>query len=181
MLCVHIQSCLTLCDPIDYSPPGSSVPENSPGKNTGVGAISSSRWSSRPRDQTPVSWSSCIAGRVFTTVPPGSPQIWKMVLTKCDKVLGHEMETPSQIIHMGPKWNHQCSCKTRKAEEDLTQAEKEVSEPQSRNWRDVLQAKDTRNRQKAGQTRDLSREPLEGAWPCPHLDLGPAILILNCK
>ena len=29
-------SCLTLCDPIDYSPPGSSVQWNSPGKNTGV-------------------------------------------------------------------------------------------------------------------------------------------------
>ena len=32
------QSCLTLCDPIDGSPPGSSIrPWDSPGKNTGVG------------------------------------------------------------------------------------------------------------------------------------------------
>ena len=31
------QSCATLCDLIDSSPPGSPVPENSPGKNTGVG------------------------------------------------------------------------------------------------------------------------------------------------
>ena len=31
------QLCLTLCDPVDYSPPGSSVHEDSPGKNTGVG------------------------------------------------------------------------------------------------------------------------------------------------
>ena len=31
------QSCLTLCDPMDYSPPGFSVPWDSPGKNTGVG------------------------------------------------------------------------------------------------------------------------------------------------
>ena len=30
------QSCLTLCDPIDTSPPGS-CPWDSPGKNTGVG------------------------------------------------------------------------------------------------------------------------------------------------
>ena len=28
---------LTLCDPMDYSPPGSSVYGDSPGKNTGVG------------------------------------------------------------------------------------------------------------------------------------------------
>ena len=31
------QSCLTLCDPVDYSLPGSSVHRDSPGKNTGVG------------------------------------------------------------------------------------------------------------------------------------------------
>ena len=31
------QSCLTLCDPTDCSPPGSFVHEDSPGKNTGVG------------------------------------------------------------------------------------------------------------------------------------------------
>ena len=32
-----LQSCLTLCDLIDGSPPGSPVPWDSPGKNTGVG------------------------------------------------------------------------------------------------------------------------------------------------
>ena len=31
------QSCLTLCDPMDCSPPGSSVHGDSLGKNTGVG------------------------------------------------------------------------------------------------------------------------------------------------
>ena len=31
------QSCLTLCDPMNCCPPGSSVHEDSPGKNTGVG------------------------------------------------------------------------------------------------------------------------------------------------
>ena len=37
MLCLVAQSCPTLCDPMDYSPPGSSVHGDSPGKNTGVG------------------------------------------------------------------------------------------------------------------------------------------------
>ena len=40
MLChaKSLQSCPTLCDPIDGSPPGSPVPGiHSPGKNTGVG------------------------------------------------------------------------------------------------------------------------------------------------
>ena len=37
-MCVNsLQSCPTLCDPMDCSPPGSSVSEDSPGKNTGVG------------------------------------------------------------------------------------------------------------------------------------------------
>ena len=32
-----LQSCPTLCDPMDWSPPGSSVHGDSPGKHTGVG------------------------------------------------------------------------------------------------------------------------------------------------
>ena len=35
--CLVAQPCLTLCDPMDRSPPGSSVDGDSPGKNTGVG------------------------------------------------------------------------------------------------------------------------------------------------
>ena len=38
VLCAQfLQSCLTLCDPMDCSPPGSSVYGDSQGKNTGVG------------------------------------------------------------------------------------------------------------------------------------------------
>ena len=43
---------------------------DSPGKNTGVGCISSSRGSSQPRDWTHVSYT---AGGFFTTEPPGKP------------------------------------------------------------------------------------------------------------
>ena len=32
-----LQSCLTLCDPMDWGPPGSSIHEDSPGKNARVG------------------------------------------------------------------------------------------------------------------------------------------------
>ena len=34
MLCLVAQSCLTLREPVDCSPPGSSVHGDSPGKNT---------------------------------------------------------------------------------------------------------------------------------------------------
>ena len=37
LLLSHFQLCLTLCDPIDSSPPGFPRPWDSPGKNTGVG------------------------------------------------------------------------------------------------------------------------------------------------
>ena len=54
------QLCLTLCNPMDCSPPGSSLHGDSQGKDTGV---ASSRGSSHPRDRTQVS---LIAGGFFT-------------------------------------------------------------------------------------------------------------------
>ena len=39
VLCLVIQSRPALCDPMDCSPPGSSVHGDSPGKNTGVGCL----------------------------------------------------------------------------------------------------------------------------------------------
>ena len=56
------QSCPTLCDPMDYSPPGSSVHGILQARILGWVAISFSRESSRPRDRTHVS---CIAGGRF--------------------------------------------------------------------------------------------------------------------
>ena len=38
MMCLVAQSCLNLCDPMNCSPPGSSVHVDSPGKSTGVGS-----------------------------------------------------------------------------------------------------------------------------------------------
>ena len=37
LLCLAAQSCLIPCDPVDCSPPGSSVHGASPGKSTGLG------------------------------------------------------------------------------------------------------------------------------------------------
>ena len=37
LICLVVQSCLSLCNPMDCSPPGSSVHVDSLGKNTGVG------------------------------------------------------------------------------------------------------------------------------------------------
>ena len=64
-LCASVA--LPLWDTLEYS---SAPGILSPGKNTGVVAISSSRGSSRPRDQTPVS---CLAGGISTSEPPEKP------------------------------------------------------------------------------------------------------------
>ena len=57
------QSCLTLCDPMDCSPPGSSVHGTLQARILEWVAVLSSRGSSQLRDQTQVSH---IAGRFFT-------------------------------------------------------------------------------------------------------------------
>ena len=57
------QSCLTLCDPMDYSPPCSSVHGILQARILEWVAIPFSRGSSQPRGQTQVS---CTAGKVFT-------------------------------------------------------------------------------------------------------------------
>ena len=75
--CLHaksFQSCPTLCplcNPMDYSPPGSSVHGVLQARIPEWAAMPSSRRSSQPRDQTHVSCCSCIAGRFFIASPLG--------------------------------------------------------------------------------------------------------------
>ena len=71
-LCVHawvcaksLQSCLTLCGPVDYCPPGSSVHGILQSRIPEWGAISSSRGSSQSRDQTGISYFSRTGRRVL--------------------------------------------------------------------------------------------------------------------
>ena len=62
--------CLTLCDPMDCIPPGSSVHGISQARILERVAISFSRGSSWPRDRNHIS---CIAGRFFIVEPPEKP------------------------------------------------------------------------------------------------------------
>ena len=67
-LCIHVmksevaQTCPTLCDPVDCSPPGSSIHGILQARILEWVAIPSSRGSSQPRDRTQVS---CTASRFF--------------------------------------------------------------------------------------------------------------------
>ena len=75
MYCVCAQSLshVQLCDPVDSSPPGSSVYGISQARILNWVTIPFSRGFSQPRDQTHVS---CIEGGFFTTMPPGKLIKW---------------------------------------------------------------------------------------------------------
>ena len=75
------QSCATLCDPMDYSPPGSSVHGIFQAEILEWVAVSSSSGSFQPKDRTHVSCASCIAGGLFTTKAHEKPSF--LVIT-CD-------------------------------------------------------------------------------------------------
>ena len=69
--CLIGKLCLTLCDPMDCSPPGFSVHGILQARTLEWAAISFSRGSSPPRDPTCIF---CIAREFFITEPPGKPQ-----------------------------------------------------------------------------------------------------------
>ena len=64
------QSCMTFCNPMDCSPPSSSVCGILQARILEWVAIPFSRGPSRPRDRT---WVSCIAGGFFIAEPSGKP------------------------------------------------------------------------------------------------------------
>ena len=77
-MCVHaklIQLHLTLSDPMDCSLPDSSVHGILHARILEWVVMPSSRGSFQPRDQTLVSYSSCIVGKFFLAETPGKPAI----------------------------------------------------------------------------------------------------------
>ena len=83
------------CDPMYYSLPGSSVHGISQARILEWIAISFSRGSSQPRDQTHVSYTSCLASIFFTTEPPGKLQF---SLHLCIWIWGSDKEKTIEIL-----------------------------------------------------------------------------------
>ena len=84
-----LQSCLTLCDPMDCSPPGFSVHRIPQARILERAAVPSSRGSSRPSDWTCVS---CLLRWQMGSVPlapPGKP-LW----------LPYTIAIPLQVVHI---------------------------------------------------------------------------------
>ena len=92
-----LQSCPTLCDTMDYSLPGLSVHEILPVRILEWIAMPSSRGSSQPRDQTHVSYFSCIDRWILPT-----NATWESLIDSKRMHLGHPCG--SQVfayLHMG--------------------------------------------------------------------------------
>ena len=96
---LSLQLCLTLCDSMDHSPPGSSVHRIFLARILEWVAMPSSRGSSPPRDWTRVS---CAGGRFFIAEPPGKPlynihKIYVLILTVKPRCMTH---TNTYIINI---------------------------------------------------------------------------------
>ena len=79
------QACLTVYDPTDWSPPGSSVHGISQARKLKWVAISFSRGSFQPRDQ---SYVSCIAGRFFAVwASREAPKASNTILNRSESVI----------------------------------------------------------------------------------------------
>ena len=85
--CLIAESCPALCDPVDCSPPGSSVHGILQARILEWAAVSVSRGCSQPRDQTHIS---CTGRRVlFTAEPPGKPRsvLWMVKATASHAII----------------------------------------------------------------------------------------------
>ena len=92
-----LQSCLTLCDPMDCSPPGSSVPGILQARILEWVATPFSRGSSQPRNLTHVSCISCISRHVLYHL--GCPLFHGALLLICNSIWGLD-----SILGSSPSW-----------------------------------------------------------------------------
>ena len=98
LCCVIVKLCLALCDPMDYSPPGSSVNGILQARILEWVTIPFSGGSSWPRDWTHMF---CIAGSFFTTEPPEKPQNmwhWRLQGLHMEKQEGVRSREPTLYI-----------------------------------------------------------------------------------
>ena len=97
-VCVLLQSCLTLHDPMDYSPPGFSIQRILQARILEWVSISSSRESSPPRDWTHIP---CIVSRfLYPLRHQGSPVCPLMFGVRLHSDLRRYLRSPSSVPHL---------------------------------------------------------------------------------
>ena len=111
-VCMCAQSCLTLCDPMDCSPPGFFAHGIFQVRILEWIAISYFRGSSQPRDQTGISCISSLAGGFFTvhtTLPPILVLI-QLAVTKASSHVSWSMATRLCPIGAWSTMGHRVPC-----------------------------------------------------------------------
>ena len=103
-MCLVIQLCLTLCDPGDCSLPGSSLLGISQARILKWVAISSSKRSSWPRDQTQVSCISSIGRQILY---PWA--IWRAFSEALQYKHSHENGNPWWWVNWRVDWDRSCT------------------------------------------------------------------------
>ena len=134
-ICSHVythvrcaQSCLTLCDPMDYSQPDSSVHGIFQARILEWVAISYSKGFSRPRDRTQVSWVSPIARWFFTAAPHTHTRVnldhsaWSITSWTGDKTRTSNICMPSQTLETNCVSLHDTSCNAKWSYQHLLEA-----------------------------------------------------------
>ena len=122
-VCLVLQLCLTLCDTMDCSPPGSSGHGDSPGKKTGAGCHALLQRDLPNPGIKPASLISCVSQKgSLPLVPPGKPhtiissvQFSHSVVS--DSLRPHELQharPPCPSPTPGYKW---CKLVTRDVED----------------------------------------------------------------
>ena len=101
LLCECAQLCPTLCDPMNCSPPGSSVHGSFPGKNTGVDCHFLLQGIFPTQGLNPhllhlLHWQ----GRFFTTVSPGMFLLWKPIWKKKKIIHLNDLDKPQTSFHL---------------------------------------------------------------------------------
>ena len=122
-----LQSCPALCNPVDYSPLGSSVHGILQARILEWVAMPSFGWSSQPRDQTCVSWSS---------EPPGKPDGKCIRVLFCFYIVQVGLWVSHEASHFSSGslgiWSHQLPGRSWKKEEETYMIKTHQWDKQSR-------------------------------------------------
>ena len=97
-ICMRAQLCLTLCDPMNCNLPCSSVRGILQPRILEWVAMPSSRGSPDPGIEPASLMSPALAGRFFTTLPPGKPRVYICIHLNVTESLCYSPETQRSTI-----------------------------------------------------------------------------------
>ena len=112
-MCIHvksIQSCLTLCNPLDYSLPGSSVQGIVQARILEWVAMSSSRGSFQPRDHIHISL--CLLQWQVGSLPLEPQALSKIISTFTDETTYVQILNCLGLWVLRPNYSHRCGIST---------------------------------------------------------------------